>query len=154
LIDAGHSTPGSGVGCSPYRRGRTLRLVLATVAVAALPSAPVTFASIAERSAAPHASVDLEVGKRLYRKYCGQCHALRVALAAGFGSNEGLGTDGGPSFDLLRVPFNLSVLAVTQPFIGHERLVHKMTWTQVKEVSRFVETVTRHHPVLAQNIDG
>jgi len=77
-----------------------------------------------------------------------------VALAAGFGSNNGLGKDGGPSFDTLRVPFNLSVLAVTQPFIGHEHLVHRMTWAQIKEVSRFVETVTRHHTVLAKNIDG
>ncbi len=76
------------------------------------------------------------------------------ALAAGFGSNNGLGKDGGPSFDTLRVPFNLSVLAVTQPFIGHEHLVHRMTWAQIKEVSTFVETVTKHHAVLAKNIDG
>lgn len=93
-------------------------------------------------------------GKRLYRKYCGQCHALRVALAAGFGSNNGLGTDGGPSFDRLRVPFRLSVLAIKQPFIGHEKLVHRMTWTQIRQVSTYVAVVTRNHPTPAQNIDG
>jgi mono/diheme cytochrome c family protein len=134
---------------------RTLRrLTLAAAAVAAL-----TFASLpAALGSAAHArtadAMSLQQGKSLYRKYCGQCHALRAALAAGFGSNNGLGTDGGPSFDGLRVPFNLSVLAVTQPFIGHERLVHKMTWAEVKVVARYVETVTRHHPVLAQPIDG
>jgi hypothetical protein len=46
------------------------------------------------------------------------------------------------------------VLAVRQPFIGHERLVHRMKWVEVTEVARFVETVTRHHSVVAQNIDG
>jgi hypothetical protein len=119
-----------------------------------LPFAPATTALGSGGSVGPAAVTKLETGKRLYRKYCGQCHSLTVALAAGFGSNNGLGTDGGPSFDTLRVPFNLSVLAVTQPFIGHERLVRKMTWTQVVEVSRFVETVTKRHSVLAQNIDG
>src|SRR5205085_2756071 len=121
---------------------------------AALPFVPATSALGSRATVGPVAATKLETGKRLYRKYCGQCHALTVALAAGFGSNNGLGTDGGPSFDTLRVPFNLSVLAVTQPFIGHERLVHKMTWTEVKEVSRFVETVTKRHSVLARPIDG
>jgi hypothetical protein len=72
----------------------------------------------------------------------------------GFGSNNGLGTNGGPNFDTLRVAFNLSILAVEQPFIGHEVLVRKMTWTQVKQVSTFVATVTKHHSVLAQAVDG
>ncbi len=31
----------------------------------------------------------LEIGKQLYRKYCGQCHALIAALAAGFGIRQG-----------------------------------------------------------------
>jgi hypothetical protein len=77
-----------------------------------------------------------------------------VALAAGFGTNNGLGIDGGPGFDDLRVPFSLSVLAVRQPFIGHEILFRKMTWTQITEVSTFVATVTKHHPVLASATDG
>jgi hypothetical protein len=93
-------------------------------------------------------------GKGLYRKYCGQCHALRVALAAGFGSGKGLGINGGPSFDNLRVPYSLAVLAVKQPFIGHEVLVHKMTWQQIRTVAGFVAKVTRDHPIPAQNIDG
>ena len=100
------------------------------------------------------APVATNTGKQLYRKYCGQCHALRAALAAGFGSDNGLGTNGGPSFDKLRVPFNLSVLAVTQPFIGHEMLVHKMTWVQIQKVSKYVASVTRKHSVVAQKIDG
>jgi len=96
----------------------------------------------------------LVLGKRLYRRWCGQCHALTPALAAGFGSDNGLGQDGGPSFDTLRVPFNLSVVAVTTPFAGHEIVFTKMTWTEVNQVAKYVETVTKHHTALAQPIDG
>jgi mono/diheme cytochrome c family protein len=97
---------------------------------------------------------NLRLGKKLYRRWCGQCHSLTQALAAGFGSDTGLGQDGGPSFDTLRVPFNLSVVAVTTPFAGHEIVFKKMTWTEVKQVASYVETVTKHHPGLAQPIDG
>jgi mono/diheme cytochrome c family protein len=117
---------------------------------AALAPGTATYA-LAERSAAP---TKLVTGKKLYRKYCGQCHALKSALAAGFGSNNGLGTDGGPSLDNLRVTFNLSVLSITLPFIGHEMLVDKMSRTEVREVSEFVAAATRHHSILAQAVDG
>jgi len=106
----------------------------------------------ANRAAAP--AIDPRLGKHLYRQYCGQCHSLLQALAAGFGSNNGLGQDGGPSFDTLRVPFNLSVVAVTTPWAGHEIVFHKMTWTEVKQVAHYIQTVTKHHPGLAQPIDG
>jgi mono/diheme cytochrome c family protein len=100
------------------------------------------------------APIDPRIGKHLYRQYCGQCHSLIQALAAGFGSDNGLGQDGGPSFDTLRVPFNLSVVAVTTPWAGHEVVNSKMAWTEVKQVARYVEKVTKHHPGLAQPIDG
>jgi len=100
------------------------------------------------------APIDPKLGKRLYRQYCGQCHSLVQALAAGFGSDNGLGQDGGPSFDTLRVPFNLSVVAVTTPWAGHEVVNDKMTWTEVKQVASYVQTVTKHHKGLAQPIDG
>ncbi len=101
-------------------------------------------------------SAKLTVGTKLYRKYCGQCHALREARAVGFGSAKktGLGEDGGPSFDRLRVPFNLSVLAITAPWVGHELVHEKMTWTQVRQVAEYIETVTKDHKALAQPIDG
>jgi mono/diheme cytochrome c family protein len=104
-------------------------------------------ASKAERMAA---------GKRLYRKYCGQCHALKEARAVGFGSakKKGPGQDGGPSFDKLRVPYNLAVLAVTTPWAGHEVIHDQMTWTQVRQTADYVATVTREHRALAQPIDG
>ncbi len=128
--------------------------MLLAVATALL-SASATYALGAGGAGGPAgASTNLETGKRLYRKYCGQCHALTTALAVGFGTTNGLGTNGGPSFDNLRVPYNLSVLAVTQPFIGHEVLFHKMTWTQIKEVSTFVATATKHHSLHAQPTDG
>ena len=96
----------------------------------------------------------LELGKQLYRKYCGQCHALQAALAAGFGSDKGLGQDGGPSFNNLKVPYNLSIVAVTEQFGGHELVVKRMTWTQLNQVSAFVATATKNNPYLARISDG
>jgi mono/diheme cytochrome c family protein len=98
------------------------------------------------------ASADPPIGKRLYRTYCGQCHALAAALAAGFGSANGIGQDGGPSFDDLRVPFNLCVTSLTETFAGHEVLFNDLTLTEIKQVSRYVATVTNHNPVLAKPI--
>jgi mono/diheme cytochrome c family protein len=98
-------------------------------------------------------SPGLPGGKQLYRKYCGQCHALTAALAAGFGSDKGLGRDGGPSFNRLRVPFNLSIVAVTTPFAGHEVVFTKLTWDEVKQVANYVAVVTKNHSALAQPID-
>ena len=95
-----------------------------------------------------------ELGKQLYRKYCGQCHALQAALAAGFGSDKGLGQDGGPSFNNLKVPYNLSIVAVTEQFGGHELVVKRMTWTQLNQVSAFVATATKNNPYLARISDG
>ena len=97
---------------------------------------------------------NLELGKQLYRKYCGQCHALQAALAAGFGSDKGLGQDGGPSFNNLKVPYNLSIVAVTEQFGGHELVVKRMTWTQLNQVSAFVATATKNNPYLARISDG
>jgi mono/diheme cytochrome c family protein len=93
-------------------------------------------------------------GKAIYRKYCGNCHALKEALAAGFGSNNGLGQDGGPSFNDLRVPAGLSISAVTEQFGGHELVVKKMTWQQIYDVAAFVALATKNHPYLARVSDG
>ena len=95
-----------------------------------------------------------ELGKQLYRKFCGQCHALTQALAAGFGSDKGLGQDGGPSFNNLRVPYNLSIVAVTEQFGGHELVVKRMTWDQLNQTAAFVATATRSNPYLARISDG
>jgi hypothetical protein len=96
----------------------------------------------------------LAQGKALYRKYCGQCHALAAALAAGFGSDKGLGVDGGPSFNDLDVPFNLCIVAVTEQFGGHELVVKRMTWPQLRLVSSFVAVATKTNPYLARISDG
>ena len=96
----------------------------------------------------------LEVGKQLYRQYCGQCHALIQALSAGFGSGTGLGQDGGPSFNNLYVPYNLSIVAVTEQFGGHELVVKRMTWNQLNQTAAFVALATRGNPYLARISDG
>jgi mono/diheme cytochrome c family protein len=141
---------------SSRRSGSLVGVAALLAAAAALTAASATLA-LAGREAAPPAAAaqaKLEKGKRLYRKYCGQCHALREARAVGFGTDGVLGKNGGPSFDNLRVPFNLSVLLVTQRSSGHENLPRKLTWAQVRDVAAFVAKVTRDHPMPALPIDG
>ena len=106
------------------------------------------------RTAETGSPTTLEVGKQLYRRYCGQCHALTEALAAGFGSGVGLGQDGGPSFNNLYVPYNLSIVAVTEQFGGHELVVKRMTWTQLDEVASFLAKATKTNPDTAPVSDG
>jgi len=96
----------------------------------------------------------MDSGKRLYRKYCGQCHALRAARAAGFGTEAKFGKDGGPSFNNLRVPFALSVSLMTQASNGHERVFHKLKWKEITDVAKFIAAATKDHPILAQPTDG
>ncbi len=97
----------------------------------------------------------LVIGKRLYRQYCGQCHALSAALSAGFGnSNGGLGLNGGPSFNDLRIPYSYSVDAVSEPTGGHELVRKRITMTQLGVVANYVAKVTDHNPIPALPTDG
>jgi hypothetical protein len=77
---------------------------------------------------------------------------LTAALAAGFGSNNRLGQNGGPSFNDLRVPYGLCVTSLTESFAGHEVLFNDLTLSEIKQVSRYVATVTKHNRVLAKPI--
>src|SRR4051812_29179031 len=125
-----HSPIDSGRQLAMVFRGLTVRLRLAALcSIAAVMTAVLVGVAVGAgpsgRAAVPN---KLELGKQLYRKYCGQCHALQAALAAGFGSDKGLGQDGGPSFNDLKVPYNLSIVAVTEQFGGHELVVKRMTW--------------------------
>jgi mono/diheme cytochrome c family protein len=125
--------------------------VLAISAIAATGSI-----ATAGRSAAT-ASDNPTVGRDLYRKFCGQCHALREARAVGFGSNKkktGLGVHGGPSFNELRVPYTMSVRHVTQPTGGHEIVRHKISSKQLHTVAAYVARITRDHPIPALPTDG
>jgi mono/diheme cytochrome c family protein len=123
--------------------------VIAALAVAAVSLA----GSVASGAGTPSGETKLEIGKRLYRKYCGQCHALRAANAAGFGSQK-LGQEGGPSFNELRVPFALSVSLMTQSSAGHERVVRHLKWAEIRDVAAFIASATKRNAVLAQPIDG
>jgi mono/diheme cytochrome c family protein len=139
--------------------GLTVRLRLAVLVpmVLVLAAVAIGCALAANGKTAPSAAATptkLELGKQLYRKFCGQCHALTQALAAGFGSDKGLGQDGGPSFNNLRVPYNLSIVAVTEQFGGHELVVKRMTWDQLNQTAAFVATATRSNPYLARISDG
>ena len=144
--DAHAARTGARASC---RRSRAVAIAaLALLALAACAS--VAFA----RGASPPSlsPAQLAAGEKLYRSYCGQCHALAVALSAGFGSGKGLGTNGGPSFNNLRVPFGLCVISLTETFAGHEVIFNTLSWNQVQQVSRYVASVTAHHPVLARPI--
>ncbi len=93
-----------------------------------------------------------EPGKKLYRKFCGQCHALKEARAVGFGSanKEGAGELGGPSFNPLKISAHLSVLAVLGTWDGHQKVVTLMTWKQINDVAEFIQVATRDHPHIAK----
>jgi mono/diheme cytochrome c family protein len=135
----------------------TRRALLLLLSAALAFSAVAATRSIASTSpsAAP-ATVDLATGRTLYRQFCGKCHALDAALAAGFGSNTkfGFGEYGGPSFNTLRVPYAFSVNSVAQPTGGHEKVKTKMTAKQVHTVAAWIARVTRDHPILAKPTDG
>jgi mono/diheme cytochrome c family protein len=95
------------------------------------------------------------VGRQLYRRYCGQCHALAQALSAGFGKNTaGVGANGGPSFNQLRVSYATSVNAVAEPTGGHEKLRTKISPKDLIAVARYIAKVTIHNPIPAMSTDG
>jgi len=110
-------------------------------------------AALVSSAAGGHA-VKAPDGKALFRKYCGQCHALLAALAVGSGGDKSLGIDGGPSFNDLRVPFTLSVVAVNETFAGHELVQKKITPSEIDAVAKFIATATKSHPYLARASDG
>jgi hypothetical protein len=93
-------------------------------------------------------------GKKGYRTYCGQCHALAEALAAGFGAENKFGQDGGPSFNELKISATLSISAITELFGGHEIVLRKMNWTQIHDVAAFIEQATKKHPLVGKLTDG
>ena len=100
-------------------------------------------------------TTSLASGRTLYRQFCGQCHALSEALSAGFGNNsKGIGQNGGPSFNQLRIPYRYSIAAVTEPTGGHELVAKKITMAQLVKVSKYVATMTNGHPLPALPTDG
>jgi hypothetical protein len=143
-----------------YRDPRMNRVALAVLfAAAAFVGAHVASVSAESSHAAPSAQPSaevLEIGKKAYRQFCGQCHALKEARAVGFGSAKktGVGEDGGPSFNQLKVSYQMCLASVTMLFGGHEKVIRKMTWQQIKDVSKFVQFATRDHPIVAKFSDG
>jgi mono/diheme cytochrome c family protein len=129
------------------------RIVFAAVLAAFAASIVAWFPGVGSSAAKTD---DLATGRQLYRKFCGQCHALNVANAAGFGSNNkgGLGSLGGPSFNELRVPYDFSVTAVVEPTGGHEVVKKKITAKQLRAVAAYIARVTRNHPVPAFPTSG
>jgi hypothetical protein len=127
------------------------------VSLAVFAVAPVAVVWAGSRSPVPPATpAVLDSGMKVYRQFCGQCHSLKEAKAVGFGSAtaNGVGENGGPSFNLLKVSYQMCLASVTELFGGHDRVVKKMTWQQLKDVSTFVQWATRTHPIVAKVSDG
>jgi mono/diheme cytochrome c family protein len=100
-------------------------------------------------------SAALGPAAHLYREFCGQCHALARALSAGFGSaTNKLGTNGGPSFNNLRVPYSMSVDAVAEPTGGHEGVRTRISTKELTEVATYIAKVTARNPIPATATDG
>jgi mono/diheme cytochrome c family protein len=109
----------------------------------------------ASKPAASTSKSTISAGAQLYRKYCGQCHSLAKALSAGFGNNtKGVGRNGGPSFNQLRVPYSYSVNAVAEPTGGHELVRTRISPKQLSTVATFIATATRTNPIPALPTDG
>ncbi len=66
----------------------------------------------------------------------------------------GVGEDGGPSFNPLKISYAMCMASVTMLFGGHEKVIRKMTWAQLKDVARFIQSATRTHPIVAKFSDG
>jgi hypothetical protein len=104
-------------------------------------------------TAKPLSPAKYTAGRNIYRKYCGQCHALTVARAVGFGQAKEK-TEAGPSFNKLRVPFKLSISAVVLSTIGgHETIQHRMRWQELYDVAKWLDQVTKGHPIMAPGVD-
>jgi mono/diheme cytochrome c family protein len=92
----------------------------------------------------------LDGGKKLYRQFCGQCHALKEARAVGVGlggkGNTKGGTDlAGPSFNELRITKHQSLLAITGVWDGHSKVMTLMTRAEIELVSKYVAAATKDH---------
>ena len=126
-------------------------LVAALAAVPATYSLAATDARRRRRSAATSRRCR---ARQLYRQFCGQCHALAQALAAGFGSNNGLGQLRRPELQQPPRPLRPRIVAVTEQFGGHELVVKRMTWQQLDTVAAFLAAATKNNPYLARVTDG
>jgi mono/diheme cytochrome c family protein len=146
----------SPLSCRRPVTSRRIVCVAASIVVALSAAAGATRSHAAASSTAAAPSTALVTGRKLYRQFCGKCHALDEALSAGFGSNGkfGLGEYGGPSFNELRVPYSFSVSAVTLPTGGHEKVRTKISSKQLHQVAAFIADVTRKNPVPAKPTDG
>ena len=134
--------------------GKVAGTALLTGAVTAVLVVSAAWRPTGAAAGADPAKVSLN-GKALYRTYCGKCHALAAALSAGFGSSGGgLGADGGPSFDELRVPVSYTIMAITEPTGGHELLHTRLSVRQVKSVAAWLARTTRRNPLPALPTDG
>lgn len=135
-----------------------VRLCVLSAFAACLTAVPVAYAlagpSTSPSATIPTSSSELAAGKKLYRQYCGQCHSLEQALAAGFGTTNGLGQNGGPSFNTLRVSFNLAIEAITMVLPGHEIVNKRLSWTQLTEIAAFVANATKDNPYAARITDA
>jgi mono/diheme cytochrome c family protein len=125
----------------PLRVGIFVALALALMAPAAYGLAT------GHSSATAQTPKKLDGGKKLYRQFCGQCHALKEAKAVGAGSAQKskYGEDGGPSFNELRVTEHQSLLAITGVWDGHSKVMTLMTRAEINLVSKYLAAATRDH---------
>lgn len=137
------------------RSALLLPMVLALL-VLGLMAVPVVSAHVAatpKKAASQNPIQKYNAGLVLYRKYCGKCHALAAALSAGFGGKFN-DTEGGPSFNNLKIPYDVSLEAIENIIAGHDVLNNKMTQTQIDQVCYFTQAATANHKILAHQWDG
>ena len=89
----------------------------------------------------------LDGGKKLYRQFCGQCHALKEARAVGFGAAKRASTasSAGRASTSSSVTAQQSLLAITGVWDGHSKVMTLMTRAEIKLVSEYVQAATKDH---------
>ena len=124
-------------------------LAAACVAPAAFSAGTTSEAKASPNAASAQVPARLNGGKKLYRQFCGQCHALKEARALGQGvgktNKKGYGEDGGPSFEELRVTAHQCKLAIVGVWDGHAKVMTLMTRSEINLVSDYVQAATRDH---------
>jgi hypothetical protein len=109
----------------------------------ATPKQPAAKKPVAKKPAVRKPTAEEKImieGRKLYREFCGHCHALKAARAAGFGQPT---TEPGPDFNDVRVTYRRSINAIVESIAGHETISTEMTWQELRDVSKYVHFHTR-----------
>lgn len=124
-----------------------LPVVVSLVAAFAAVSITSSFAA-PSRTALKATVANSVLGKQLYRELCAQCH---VFAQSGLGNYADSGEFRGPSFNNLKVSYDLTVVSLTEGYapVGHQLAVRRMTWADLNDIAAWLAAATKNNPDVA-----